>query len=99
MGLSAKDLAFKREREKWQSEKNKIKIDLLKEQDKIDELSERLKERDILILTLREQNEELLQLCKMTPEEIKQYIEDKRKVAAAAESLSGMMDIIGGIGF
>ena len=99
MGLSAKDLAFKREREKWQTEMNKVKMEIWKRQDKIDELSKRLEERDILILTLREENEELLQLCKMSPEEIKQYIEDKRKVAAAAESFSGIIDVIGGIGF
>ena len=76
--MSAKDLAFKREREKWQTEMNKGKMEIWKRQDKIDELSKRLKERDILILTLREQNEALLQLCKMSSEEIKQYIEDKR---------------------
>lgn len=96
MSLSAKDIAFAREREKWQSEKNKIKIDLLKEQDKVVELTKQIKEKDTLISVLKQQNEELLTLCKVSPEEIKQYIEDKRKVASAAESLSGMIDIIGG---
>ena len=96
MSLSAKDMAFAKEREKWQSEKNKIKIDLLKEQNKVVELTKQVKEKDTLILKLKEQNEELLSLCKMSPEEIRQYIEDKRKVAAAAESLSGIMNIVGG---
>ena len=94
--MSAKDLAFKKEREKWQSEKNKIKIDLLKEQDKVVELTKQMKEKDMQIEELKKQNEELLSLCKMSPEEIRQYIEDKRKVASAAKSLSGMMNIIGG---
>lgn len=31
----------------------------------------------------------------MSPEEIRQYIEDKRKVASAAESFSSMIDVIG----
>ena len=96
MSLSAKDIAFAREREKWQSEKNKIKIDLLKEQDKVVELTKQIKEKDTLISVLKQQNEELLTLCKVSPEEIKQYIKDKRKVAAAAESFSSMIDVIGG---
>ena len=95
MELSAKDLAFKREREKWQTEMNKVKMEIWKRQDKIDELSKRLEEKDEQIEELKKQNEELLILCKMAPEEIKQYIEDKRKVAAAAESFSSMIDVIG----
>ena len=94
--MSAKDLAFKREREKFQSKMNRVKIDLVERQNKIAELDKQIAEKDMQIAELKKQNEELLTLCKMSPEEIRQYIEDKRKVASAAKSLSGMMDIIGG---
>lgn len=99
MSLSAKDIAFAREREKLQSKMNQIKVDVVKRDIKIRELSQEIVEKDKKIEELERQNEELLTLCKMSSEEIKQYIENKRKVAAAAESLSGMMNIIGGIGF
>ena len=97
--MSAKDIAFAREREKFQQKINQINVGVVKRDIEIRELNEKLVEKDKQIEELKDQNEELLILCKMTPEEIKQYIEDKRKVAAAAESLSGMMNIIGGIGF
>ena len=99
MSLSAKDIAFAREREKLQSKMNQVKVDVVKRDIKIRELNQEIIEKDKRIEELERQNEELLSLCKMSPEEIRQYIEDKRKVAAAAESLSGMMNVIGGIGF
>ena len=55
----------------------------------------RITEKDKQIDELERQNKELLTLCKMTSEEIKQYIEDKRKLASAAESFSSMIDVIG----
>lgn len=97
--MSAKDIAFAREREKFQQKINQININVVKRDIEIRELNKDIVEKDKQIEELKKQNEELLILCKMTPEEIRQYIEDKRKVAAAAESLSGMMNIIGGIGF
>ena len=99
MSLSAKDIAFAREREKLQSKMNQVKVDVVKRDIKIRELNQEIIEKDKRIEELERQNEELLSLCKMSPEEIRQYIEDKRKVAAAAESLSGTMNVIGGIGF
>ena len=97
--MSAKDIAFAREREKFQQEINQINIGVVKRDIEIRELNKKIVEKDKKIEELERQNEELLTLCKMSSEEIKQYIEDKRKVASAAESLSGMMNIIGGIGF
>ena len=97
--MSAKDIAFAREREKFQQKINQINIGVVKRDIEIRELDKKIAEKDQQIEDLKKQNAELLILCKMAPEEIKQYIEDKRKVAAAAESLSGMMNIIGGIGF
>ena len=99
MSLSAKDIAFAREREKLQSKMNQIKVDVVKRDIKIRELSQEIVEKDKKIEELERQNEELLSLCKMSSEEIKQYIEDKRKVASAADSFSSMLDVIGGIGF
>lgn len=94
--MSAKDVAFAREREKFQQKINQINVNVIKRDIEIRELNKEIAEKDKQIEELKKQNEELLSLCKMTPEEIKQYIEDKRKVAAAAKSLSGMMNIIGG---
>ena len=93
--MSAKDIAFAREREKHQSKMNQIKVDVVKRDIEIRELNKKIIEKDKQIEELERQNEELLSLCKMTPEEIKQYIEDKRKVASAAESFSSMIDVIG----
>lgn len=97
--MSAKDVAFAREREKFQQKINQINVSVVKRDIEIRELNKKIAEKDQQIEELKKQNEEFLILCKMTPEEIKKYIEDKRKVASAAESLSGMMNIIGGIGF
>ena len=97
--MSAKDLAFAREREKFHQKINQINVSVVKRDVEIRELNKQIAEKDMQIAELEKQNEELLALCKMSPEEIRQYIEDKRKVASAAESLSGMMNIIGGIGF
>ena len=94
--MSAKDLAFAREREKFQQKINQINVSVVKRAIEIRELNKQIAEKDMQIAELKKQNEELLTLCKMSPEEIRQYIEDKRKVASAAESLSGMIDIIGG---
>ena len=94
--MSAKDVAFAREREKFQQKMNQIKIDIVKRDVEIRELNKQITEKDKRIEELERQNEELLTLCKMSSEEIRQYIEDKRKVASAAESLSGIMNIIGG---
>ena len=93
--MSAKDVAFAREREKFQQKINQINVSVVKRDIEIRELTEKLVEKDKQIEELKKQNEELLSLCKMTPEEIKQYIEDKRKVASAAESFSSMIDVIG----
>ena len=93
--MSAKDVAFAREREKFQQKMNQINVSVVKRDIEIRELTEKIVEKDKQIEELKKQNEELLSLCKMTPEEIKQYIEDKRKVAAAAESFSSMIDVIG----
>ena len=97
--MSAKDIAFAREREKFQQKINQINVSVVKRDIEIRELNKEIVERDKQIEELKKQNEELLNLCKMSSEEIKQYIEDKRKAASAAESLSGMMNIIGDIGF
>ena len=97
--MSAKDIAFKKEREKFQQKINQINVSVVKRDIEIRELNKKIEEKDKQIEELEKQNEELLILCKMSSEEIKQYIEDKRKMAAAAESLSGMMNVIGGIGF
>ena len=93
--MSAKDIAFAREREKLQSKMNQIKVDVVKRDIEIRELNKKIIEKDKQIEELKKQNEELLNLCKMTSEEIKQYVEDKRKVASAAESFSSMIDVIG----
>ena len=93
--MSAKDIAFAREREKFQQKINDIKLSVVKRDIEIRELTEKIVEKDKQIEELKKQNEELLSLCKMTPEEIKQYIEDKRKVASAAESFSSMIDVMG----
>lgn len=93
--MSAKDIAFAREREKFQQKINQINVNVVKRDIEIRELTEKIVEKDKQIEELKKQNEELLILCKMTPEEIKQYIEDKRKVASAAESFSSMIDVIG----
>jgi predicted RNase H-like nuclease (RuvC/YqgF family) len=97
--MSAKDVAFAREREKFQQKINQINVSVVKRDIEIRDLNKKIVEKDKKIEELERQNEELLSLCKMSPEEIRQYIEDKRKVASAAKSLSGMMDVIGGIGF
>lgn len=94
--MSAKDVAFAREREKFQQKINQINVSVVKRDIEIRELNLEIEQRNKRIEELERQNEELLSLCKMSPEEIRQYIEDKRKVASAAESLSGMMNIIGG---
>ena len=93
--MSAKDIAFAREREKIQSRMNQIKVDVVKRDIEIRELNKKISEKDKQIEELEKQNAELLNLCKMTPEELKQYIEDKRKVASAAESFSSVIDVIG----
>ena len=93
--MSAKDIAFAREREKFQQKINQINVSVVKRDIEIRELNKKIIEKDKQIEELKKQNEELLSLCKMAPEEIKQYIEDKRKVASAAESFSGMIDIMG----
>ena len=93
--MSAKDIAFAREREKFQQKINQINVSVVKRDIEIRELNKKIVEKDKQIEELKKQNEELLSLCKMTPEEIKQYIEDKRKVAAAAESFSSMIDVMG----
>ena len=93
--MSAKDVAFAREREKFQQKINQINVGVVKRDIEIRELTEKIVEKDKQIEELKKQNEELLNLCKMTSEEIKQYVEDKRKVASAAESFSSMIDVIG----
>ena len=93
--MSAKDLAFAREREKFQQKINQINVSVVKHDIEIRELKLEISEKDKQIEELKKQNEELLILCKMSPEEIRQYIEDKRKVATTMDSLSGMFDIIG----
>ena len=93
--MSAKDIAFARERAKFQEKINQIKLSVVKRDIEIRELNKKIAEKDKQIEELKKQNEELLILCKMAPEEIKQYIEDKRKVASAAESFSSMIDVMG----
>ena len=93
--MSAKDVAFAREREKFQQKINQINVGVVKRDIEIRELNKKIVEKDKQIEELKTQNEELLILCKMTPEEIKQYIEDKRKLASAAESFSNMLDVVG----
>ena len=93
--MSAKDIAFAREREKFQQKINQTNIGVVKRDIEIRELNKMIVEKDKQIEDLKKQNEELLILCKMAPEEIKQYINDKRKVAFAAESFSSMIDVIG----
>ena len=93
--MSAKDIAFARERAKFQQKINQINIGVVKRDIEIRELNKEIAEKDQQIEELKKQNEELLILCKMAPEEIKQYIEDKRKIASAAESFSSMIDVMG----
>ena len=93
--MSAKDIAFAREREKFQQKINQINICVVKRDIEIRELNKKITEKDQQIEELKKQNEELLTLCKLSTEEIKQYINDKRKVASAAESFSSMIDVMG----
>lgn len=93
--MSAKDIAFAREKAKFQQKINQINIGIVKRDIEIRELNKKIVEKDKQIEELEKQNAELLTLCKLSTEEIKQYIEDKRKVASAAESFSSMIDVIG----
>ena len=93
--MSAKDIAFAREREKFQQKINQINIGVVKRDIEIRELNKQIAEKDMQIAELKKQNEELLILCKLSSGEIKQYINDKRKVASAAESFSSMIDVMG----
>lgn len=78
--MSAKDIAFAREREKFQQKINQINISVVKRDIEIRELNRKIVEKDQQIEELKKQNEELLNLCKLSSDEIKQYIQDKRKV-------------------
>lgn len=92
--MSAKDIAFARERAKFQQKINQIKLSVVKRDIQIRDLTLEIEQRNKRIEELEKQNAELLTLCKLSTEEIKQYLESKRKVASAVESFSSMIDAI-----
>lgn len=95
---SAKDIAFDRERAKFRSEIRKLTDCLNNKQKQINGLNEVVKEKDIVIFQQKKWIERLLQYTELSEQDMKQLIENDKKIAEIIDNFANIQRIFGRFG-
>ena len=90
---SAKDLAFAKERAKYQQRINELESCLKRKNQEIDYQTSRVVHLEGEVDTLKNWVGRLLDYCNMEPEELKKIIESEKKKSETYERLSSMLDM------
>lgn len=96
---SAKDIAFDKERKKYNHEINNLKITIQNQLSEIYKLNERIQELQESVRQKDEWIDRLLEYTELTKEDLQRKIRNEKNIFEVSDAINQMENIIDRIGF